>query len=88
MTIKEIQKTYQDDASLLGDYQSMTKTELANGYVAARHAAWKAKAEGNVQEETSQEQLRSSYHSALMLRYWYKIWEWRENSKSLEKKYN
>lgn len=69
MNIKELQKSYQQDASILGDYQAMSKTELANGYCDA--------------EENNDEILRSAYASALMIRYWYKIWEWRENSKSL-----
>ena len=83
MTIKEIQKIYQDEASFLGDYQSMSKTELANGYCDARHASWDAEARGDLVERDNQETIRSAYFAALMLRYWFKIWEWIKNSKSL-----
>lgn len=69
MTIYEMQRNFMEDASLLGDYKNMSKLELANGYCDA--------------EEAGDEQLRSAYHSALMLRYWYKIWEWQRNSASL-----
>ena len=83
MTIKEMQKIYKDEASMLGDYQSMTKTELANGYCDARHASWDAEERGDESEKYYQEQIRSAYFAALMLRYWYKIWEWIKNSRSL-----
>lgn len=68
MDIKEIQLSFIRCARGLGDYQSLTKLELANGYC-------KADEEGN-------EELRSQYWAALLLRYWYKIFEWMENSKS------
>ena len=83
MDIKEIQKVFQQDAEQLGDYQLMTKTELANGYCDAEEAARQARAEGNEAEATRQESIRSQYYSALMLRYWYKIFEWAQNSSSL-----
>lgn len=68
MEIREIQKAFMADAAALGDYQSMTKTELANGYCDA--------------EEAGDQLLRSHYWSALMLRYWYKIFEWARTSQS------
>lgn len=68
MDIKEIQLSFIRCARGLGDYQSLTKQELANGYCQA--------------DEDGNENLRSQYWSALLLRYWYKIFEWMENSKS------
>ena len=68
MDIKEIQLSFIRTARGLGDYQSLTKLELANGYCQA--------------DEDGDQDLRSEYWSALMLRYWYKIFEWIENSKS------
>lgn len=68
MDIKEIQLSFIKCARGLGDYQSLTKLELANGYCKA--------------DEEGDEDLRSQYWSALLLRYWYKIFEWMENSKS------
>lgn len=68
MDIKEIQLMFIRDAKGLGDYQALTKLELANGYCKA--------------DEDGDEILRSQYWSALMLRYWYKIFEWMENSRS------
>ena len=68
MDIKEIQKAFMRDANGLGEYGLLTKTELANGSCDA--------------EESGDEIKRSQYWSALMLRYWYKIYEWINNSKS------
>lgn len=83
MEIKDLQKAFAADASRLGDYSLLTKTELANGYCDADEAAAAARAAGDKAEEAKQEILRSAYHSALMLRYWYKIFEWMQNSMSL-----
>lgn len=83
MDVREMQKVFQQDASCLGDYQLMSKTELANGYCDAEEAARQARAEGNEAEAEKQDQIRSQYYSALMLRYWYKIFEWAQNSASL-----
>lgn len=69
MDIKEIQQSYKNCAARLGDYQLMSKTELANGYCDA--------------EEAGDEEKRSQYYSALMLRYWYKIFRWQQDSASL-----
>lgn len=68
MDIKEIQLAFVREAAGLGEYNSMTKLELANGYCQA--------------EEDHDEMKRSQYWAALMLRYWYKIYEWIQNSKS------
>ena len=83
MTLREYQLSCKEFASMLGEYELMTKTELANGYCDADEASKKALAEGNVAESEGQELLRSAYYSALMLRYWYKIFEWIRNSSSL-----
>ena len=68
MDITELQMVFKREAEGLGDYQSLTKTELANGFCDA--------------DESGDELKRSQYWSALMLRYWYKIYEWIQNSKS------
>lgn len=60
--IQETYMSYVHCASALGNYQSISKTDLANGYVDA--------------EESGDDVGRSRYISALMLRYWYKIFEW------------
>jgi len=83
MTVFEMQRAFIEDASRLGDYQLMTKTQLANGYCDADEAAQQAKAAGDMKTFNEQEALRSAYHSALMLRYWYKIFEWQKNSSTL-----
>lgn len=83
MLINEIQKAFRESASALGDYQALSKTQLANGFCDADEAAQRAK-EANDQAQFSEyDALRSSYHSALMLRYWYKIYEWQKNSDTL-----
>lgn len=53
-------------ASRLGDFQSMSKTELANGYCDADDANDTVK--------------RDQYYSALMLRYWFKVFDFAEKS--------
>lgn len=83
MTVFEMQRVFIEDASRLGDYQLMTKTQLANGYCDADEAAQQAKAAGDMETFNEKEALRSAYHSALMLRYWYKIFEWNNNSATL-----
>lgn len=69
MTLSELQTSYKHDAEKLGNYQELTKTELADGYCDA--------------EEAGNAALASSYFSALMLRYWYKIYQWKVDSASL-----
>lgn len=83
MTLSEMQAAFQADASILGEYQLLSKTDLANGYCDADENALKAIANGDVEEAERNETLRSAYYSALMLRYWYKIFEWQRNSYTL-----
>ena len=83
MTVNEMQIAFRNDAEKLGDYQSMTKTYLANGYCDADENAIKAKDNGDFDQAEEYERLRSAYYSALMLRYWYKIFEWQKNSFTL-----
>lgn len=83
VTVKEMQLAFIRDAESLGDYQLMSKTELANGYCDADEEAQKAKEAGDIRSFNYFEAIRSSYHSALMLRYWYKIFEWQRNSSTL-----
>jgi hypothetical protein len=66
--IKEMYESYLITASLLGDFQSMSKTQLANGYCDADEAGDFTK--------------RDQYYSALMLRYWYKIYDFYQESLS------
>ena len=60
--IQDMYKDFVNAASGLGDYQAISKTDLANGYCDA--------------DEANDEIKRSQYFAALMLRYWYKIYEW------------
>lgn len=83
MTEYELQKTYLNEASKLGDYASMSKTYLANKYCDEEEAMWEAEAVGNEYAAKDHEALRSQYLSALMLRYWAKVRKWKESAKSL-----
>ena len=83
MTVTEYQKTLIEEASILGDFQKLSKSDLANGYCDADEAYEQAKLDQNKVEEFKQNRLRSAYHAALMLRYWYKIFEWQKTSTSL-----
>jgi hypothetical protein len=64
--IKETFDNYLNSAKGLGDFQSLTKTQLANGYCDAEEAGDMVK--------------RDQYFSALMLRYWFKVMEFYRNS--------
>lgn len=69
MTLNDVKRCFKREAELLGDYESMSKTDLANGYCDA--------------EEAGNEILRSRYWGALMLRYWGWILKWKKESFSL-----
>lgn len=83
MELKDIQNSFKAEAAGLGDYDIMTKTELANGYCDAEEQAIAAAEAGNLALAEKLETKRSQYYAALMLRYWYKIFEWIQNSASL-----
>ena len=51
-----------------GDIELISKTDLANGYCDA--------------EESGNKDLANAYWAALMLRYWYKIYDWSKTSRS------
>lgn len=83
--LKTIKDSFAAEASTLGDYALMTKTELANGYCDADEAIQALESTEPVDKTAVQQQamLRSAYYAALMLRYWHKIYEWAHNSASL-----
>jgi hypothetical protein len=64
--ITEIFDSFVRSARGLGDYQSMSKTELANGYCDA--------------DEVNDNIKKDQYYSALILRYWYKVKEFASNA--------
>lgn len=69
MTIKEYQRSLEMSAEFLGDYTNLSKTELWNNYCDA--------------DEKDDAELAECYYCALLLRYFYKIWEWKKTSVSL-----
>lgn len=69
MNIKEIKDLYIEQANRLGEYQLISKQELGDGYLEAEAKNDKLKME--------------SYVAAIMLRYWYKIYEWKDSCASL-----
>ena len=79
MTLYEIQKNYTQEASLLGDYQNMSKTYLANQYCDCEEAMWAA---NDKSEHDFYDAMRGRYLSALMLRYWYKAVNWKNGDAS------
>ena len=66
--LEEIKQSYHECASGLGDYSNISKTELANKYCKA--------------VERGDELLISQCFSALILRYWFKIGKYYQDSKS------
>lgn len=70
MALSDIKKTYVQAASNLGDYESISKTDLANGYCDA--------------DESGDVERKNWYFAALVLRYWYKISSWAYSSASLQ----
>lgn len=83
MTLSELHQQFQEQAKQLGDYNIMTKTELANGYCDADDARRVAIELEDKSAAIRYDSIRSQYFAALMLRYWYKIFEWMQNSSSL-----
>lgn len=67
--LQQIKQSFIDCAAGLGDYDSISKTDLANGYCDA--------------DEAGDELKRSQYYAALMLRYWYKIYEYAKSCASM-----
>ena len=66
--IDEIKNIFISEAKRLGDYKSISKTDLANGYCDG--------------DESGDEIRKGAYWAALMLRYWFRIYEWASNSQS------
>jgi len=66
--LEELKENYQRCAEGLGDYTSIDKTTLANGYCDA--------------DEAGDDLKRDQYFSALILRYWYKIGRYYQDSKT------
>ena len=67
--LQDIYNSYLRSAKCLGNFQALTKTQLANGYCDA--------------DEAGNESLKNSYFSALMLRYWYKIFDFSKKSPNI-----
>lgn len=78
--LNELKKGYQAFAKCLGDYESISTTDLANGYCDADEAL---KATDDPHEKKEYEIKRSQYYSALVLRYWYKIFEYEKSCASM-----
>ena len=68
MTLNELQISYMKAASGLKDYQNISKTDLGNGYCDA--------------EESGNDLLKNQYWAAIVLRYWYKLFNWMQKSAS------
>ena len=69
MSLIESRRCYQEAASRLGDYKSISKWELAHGFAVAK--------------KNNDRDKMDSYFGALMDRYWHKIHQWIRNSASL-----
>ena len=91
-TLNELQKSCQIDASkikvitkengkdVVRGYQDLSKSELTNGF-----CDWDELGATTKDEElqAKAEVMKSAYWAAIMLRYWYKMFEWKLNSRSL-----
>lgn len=66
--LDRIKEHFNRCASTLGDYQSLSKRELFDGYCDA--------------DEADDASKKSQYYSALMLRYWHKIFKWKEDTRT------
>jgi len=69
MTLNELNTNLTSMAALLGDYQAMSKNDLANGYCDA--------------DEEGNEPLRNAYWCAILKRYFHWTWRWKQDSASL-----
>lgn len=68
MTLTEQQTIFHKTASRIENYQDLSKNELAEGYVKA--------------EKENNKYLVDAYFSAIVLRYWFKIFKWMQDSRS------
>lgn len=75
MTLNELKRTYMQEASTLGDYESMSKTYLANKYCDEEEAMWASSGD----EARMHDVMRGKYLAALMVRYWSKVMAWKTN---------
>lgn len=66
--LDEVKEIYARYAASIKDYESMSKTQLADGYCDA--------------DEAGDELMRNAYFSALVLKYWYIIFKYYETSKT------
>lgn len=84
MTLEDMKKSCEVEASLINvngkGYQELTKDELGNGY-----CDWDEKAAfaTDEKEKALANSKRSQYWAAVMLRYWYKIFKWIPECRSL-----
>lgn len=69
MTLNELRLRLTETAGGLGDFQALSKNELANGYCEA--------------DEKDDEVSMNAYWAAILLRYWHWIFKWKDNSVSL-----
>lgn len=70
MTLYELKQVYAHEAALLGDYELMPETYLANKYCDEEEALWET---GDEEHEV----MRGRYLSALMVKYWSKAIKWK-----------
>lgn len=84
MTLLDIEKSCKAEASIINvdgkNYQELSKNELANLYCDYDEIYNFTKDE---QEKDRAALMRSSLWAALLLRYWFKIYQWQKNSTSL-----
>lgn len=83
MDLNDIQKTLKEQAAIIPDYELLTKTELANGYCDADETYSAAEKIGDRSGMVKNDILRSAYLAATLLRYWFKIFQYMQNSSSL-----
>lgn len=84
MTLDEIKKNCEQEAEMLNvngkGYQELSKNDLANGYCDWDEVSAFTK---DKNEKIKAETMKSRYWAALLLRYWFKIYKWMNESKSL-----
>lgn len=80
MNLNDIQKSCMAEASIIKDYNELSKNELVNAYCDLDEKIYLYKDKTNLDRTQI---LMSAYWAAILLRYWYKIFEWLKTSSSL-----
>lgn len=86
MTLSELKNSFVKDANLIDDLETLSLTEIANKYCDLDELEQMYREPGNKDDLKAEifHIEKGHYFSAMMVHYWYKIFDWIQNSQSLK----